>query len=47
METVLWNGGFYLWHCCICPDIKTGIKTAKEMFISGVVAAKLEELIRN
>ncbi|TAF09259.1 MAG: hypothetical protein EAZ77_05680 [Nostocales cyanobacterium] len=45
METALWNGGFYLWHSGICPDMQTGINKAKELFNSGLVAAKLQEVI--
>jgi anthranilate phosphoribosyltransferase len=44
MQTTLWNGGFYLWHCGISPDMQTGIDKAKELFSSGVVAAKLQEV---
>jgi anthranilate phosphoribosyltransferase len=45
MQTALWNGCFYLWHSGICPHIPAGIDKAKELFSSGVVAAKLRELI--
>ncbi|MBK1987787.1 anthranilate phosphoribosyltransferase family protein [Sphaerospermopsis aphanizomenoides BCCUSP55] len=45
MDTALWNGGFYLWHSGICPDIPTAIDKARELFSSGSVAAKLKELI--
>jgi anthranilate phosphoribosyltransferase len=47
MQTALWNGGFYLWRSGISPDILTGIETAKELLTSGVVAAKLKEVIGN
>ena len=47
METALWNGGFYLWRCGISPDISNGIETAKELFTSGLVAAKLQEVKSN
>jgi anthranilate phosphoribosyltransferase len=47
MQTAIWNGGFYLWHCGICPDMQTGINKARELFTSGVVAAQLQEVIRN
>ncbi|QYX32344.1 anthranilate phosphoribosyltransferase family protein [Sphaerospermopsis torques-reginae] len=47
MQTALWNGGFYLWHCGISPDIATGIDKARELFTSGLVAAKLQEVIGN
>ncbi|MDZ7957632.1 MAG: anthranilate phosphoribosyltransferase family protein [Aulosira sp. DedQUE10] len=44
MQTALWNGGFYLWRSGICPDMRSGIAKAEELLISGVVAAKLQEL---
>jgi anthranilate phosphoribosyltransferase len=46
MQTALWNGGFYLWRCGICADIRIGIHQAEELLVSGVVAAKLQELIQ-
>ncbi|MBD2353392.1 anthranilate phosphoribosyltransferase family protein [Tolypothrix sp. FACHB-123] len=44
METALWNGGFYLWQSGICPDMRSGIATARELFITGAVADKLKQL---
>ncbi|MBD2201406.1 anthranilate phosphoribosyltransferase family protein [Calothrix sp. FACHB-1219] len=44
METALWNGGFYLWRSGISPDMRSGIATAKELFMSGAVADKLKQL---
>ncbi|MBD2386223.1 anthranilate phosphoribosyltransferase family protein [Cylindrospermum sp. FACHB-282] len=44
METALWNGGFYLWRSGISPDMGEGIAKAAELFTSGAVAAKLQEL---
>ncbi|MBF2015015.1 MAG: anthranilate phosphoribosyltransferase family protein [Rivularia sp. T60_A2020_040] len=44
METALWNGGFYLWLCGICSDMSSGLATAKELFYSGAVLKKLQEL---
>ncbi|QLE54222.1 anthranilate phosphoribosyltransferase family protein [Nostoc sp. TCL26-01] len=46
MQTALWNGGFYLWQSGICADMRSGIATAEELLTSGVVAAKLQELIQ-
>jgi anthranilate phosphoribosyltransferase len=40
-ESVLWNGGFYLWHCGAAPDLKTGMEEAKELLISGKVRSQL------
>ncbi|BAZ28048.1 glycosyl transferase family protein [Cylindrospermum sp. NIES-4074] len=44
MQTALWNGGFYLWRSGISPDMQTGLAKAAELFSSGAVAAKLQEL---
>ncbi len=44
MQTALWNGGFYLWRCGICPDMPQGIAKAEELLTSGAVAKKLQEL---
>ncbi len=44
MQTALWNGGFYLWRCGICPDLREGIAKAEELLTSGAVAKKLLEL---
>ncbi|MGH8000752.1 MAG: anthranilate phosphoribosyltransferase family protein [Brasilonema sp.] len=44
METALWNGGFYLWRCGICSDMRAGIAKAEELFTSGVVNQKLQYL---
>lgn len=44
MQTALWNGGFYLWRSGICPDIQSGIAKAEDMFTSGEVAQKLQEI---
>ena len=44
MQTALWNGGFYLWQSGICPDMRSGIAKAQELFTSGAVAAKLQQL---
>lgn len=45
MDSALWNGGFYLWHCGVCPDIETGFETAEKLLTSGKVKAKLEEVM--
>ncbi|WP_096608199.1 anthranilate phosphoribosyltransferase family protein [Calothrix sp. NIES-2100] len=43
-QTALWNGGFYLWQSGVCPDMRSGIATAKELLTSGAVADKLRQL---
>lgn len=45
-QTALWNGGFYLWRSGICPDIPAALAQAEELFTSGAVAAKLQQLIQ-
>jgi len=44
MQTALWNGGFYLWRCGICSDMREGIAKVEELLTSGVIAQKLQEL---
>lgn len=46
MQTALWNGGFYLWRSGVCSDMSAGIAKAQELLTTGVVANKLQELIR-
>lgn len=45
MNSAVWNGGFYLWHCGLCPDIETGFDTAEKLLTTGKVKAKLLEAI--
>lgn len=44
MQSALWNGGFYLWHCGICPDMNSGIAEAKNLLTEGHAAKKLQEI---
>ena len=44
MSAAIWNGGFYLWNCGICPDISAGFAEAEAMLTKGQVAQKLEEI---
>jgi anthranilate phosphoribosyltransferase len=44
MQSALWNGGFYLWRSGLCADMTSGLYQAVELFRSGAVAAKLQEL---
>jgi anthranilate phosphoribosyltransferase len=46
METAIWNGAFYLWHSGISPDMSAGIDQARELLHSGLVAAKLHQLLQ-
>ena len=44
MQSTLWNGGFYLWHCGISPDIHSGIAAAKDFLTTGKAAQKLQQI---
>jgi anthranilate phosphoribosyltransferase len=44
IQSAIWNGGFYLWRCGLCPDIQTGVATAETLLTTGKAAAKLREL---
>ncbi len=44
MQDAIWNGGFYLWHCGVCPDLSAGLAKAEEMLIQGQVKAKIQEM---
>ncbi len=44
MSAAIWNGGFYLWRCGVCPDLPTGFAKAEALFTSGEVAQKLEAI---
>lgn len=48
LNSVLWNAGFYLWHCGASPDMTAGMKLAQELLDSGAVSrqlAKVKELV--
>lgn len=45
-QTALWNGGFFLWRSGVCSDMPKALAKAEELFTSGAVAAKLQELIQ-
>jgi anthranilate phosphoribosyltransferase len=42
MSTAVWNGGFYLWRCGVCPDLSTAFAKAEALCIEGAVCEKLE-----
>jgi len=44
MSTAIWNGGFYLWRCGVCPDLATGFTKAEELFTGGQALQKLQEI---
>jgi anthranilate phosphoribosyltransferase len=41
LNSVLWNAGFYLWHCGTAADMAAGMKLAAELLTSGVVSQQL------
>jgi len=44
MLTAIWNSGFYLWRCGVCPDLPTGFAQAEALCVRGAVIQKLEEV---
>ncbi|PIG93441.1 anthranilate phosphoribosyltransferase family protein [Gloeocapsopsis sp. IPPAS B-1203] len=44
MQTALWNGGFYLWRCGVCPDMPSGIAKAEALLRSGAVTQQLQKI---
>lgn len=48
LNSVLWNAGFYLWHCGATSDMAEGMLLARELLSSGAVnqqLAKIRELV--
>ena len=48
LNSVLWNAGFYLWHCGATSDMSSGMQLARELLGSGKVLvqlAKVRELV--
>lgn len=44
MSVAIWNGGFYLWRCGICPDLATGFTRAESFLTEGDVLQKLQDI---
>jgi anthranilate phosphoribosyltransferase len=44
MEAAVWNGGFYLWQCGVCPGLEAGLSYARESLANGQALEKLSEL---
>jgi anthranilate phosphoribosyltransferase len=47
-NSVVWNAGFYLWHCGATSDMSSGMQLARELLGSGKVLvqlAKVRELV--
>jgi anthranilate phosphoribosyltransferase len=45
LESVLWNGGFYLWHCGVANSLPAGMAQAQELLLSGRVLQQLQLII--
>lgn len=43
-NSVLWNAGFYLWHCGVAINMSAGMKLAQELLSSGAVTQQLVNL---
>jgi anthranilate phosphoribosyltransferase len=43
-DSVLWNAGFYLWHCGGAIDMKSGMQLAQDLLTSGAVSKQLEKI---
>jgi anthranilate phosphoribosyltransferase len=46
MSAAIWNSGFYLWRCGVCPDLPTGFSKAESLFTGGHVFQKLQDISR-
>lgn len=44
IDAAIFNGGFYLWRCGVCEDLKAGFAHAEAMLMQGKVAEKLKEV---
>ena len=43
-ESVVWNGGFYLWHAGVTPSLETGFERARALLQDGKLARKRDRL---
>jgi anthranilate phosphoribosyltransferase len=43
-DSVLWNAGFYLWHCGGAVDMKSGMQLAQDLLTSGAISKQLEKI---
>ena len=44
MLSAVWNGGFYLWRCGVCPDLPSAFAKAEALLIEGALCEKLEQV---
>jgi anthranilate phosphoribosyltransferase len=45
LQAAIWNGGFYLWRCGVCPDLPMGLKMAADLLRQGTVSQTLRQII--
>ena len=45
-QAAVWNGGFYLWRCGVCPDFTAGLAKAEAVLTQGIVAQKLGQICK-
>jgi anthranilate phosphoribosyltransferase len=43
-QSIIWNSGFYLWHCGLADTLTAGIHLAADLLKSGQAAAQLHQL---
>lgn len=43
-KSVIWNGGFYLWRCGVCPTFEDGLSKAESLFTTGALQQQLTEI---
>jgi anthranilate phosphoribosyltransferase len=44
MSAAIWNAGFYLWRCGVCPDLPSSFTKAEAFFTKGYALDKLQEI---
>ncbi|MGB3695567.1 MAG: anthranilate phosphoribosyltransferase family protein [Spirulinaceae cyanobacterium] len=45
MSAAILNGGFYLWHSGVCPDLSSAFAQAEAILTKGKAVAKLQSII--
>lgn len=44
MNSAIWNGGFYLWHCGISSTLESGLEMAENWLKTRVILDKLNQI---
>ncbi len=44
MQAAVWNGGFHLWHCGLCPSLTAGLAAAQELLESGQALKQVQAI---